>query len=221
MNDLIIFGSGGLAREVLMVARDINKIHPTWNILGFIDENQDVHGKIICDVPVLGGIEWIERNISERLFAVIGIGNPKFRKKLDKTLSSLGLKFATLIHPTVVKSEYITIGEGTIITANNILTTQIKLGRHVFLNLACTVGHDTIIEDYVNCAPGCNISGNVVLETGCWIGTGVKIIQNIRIGKWTRVGAGAVVINDLPSKTVAVGVPAKVIRNRGADEVED
>ena len=73
--------------------------------------------------------------------------------------NDIGLKFCSVIHPSAKMSQYIDVGKGTIITAGNILTTQIKIGNHVIINLDCTIGHDSIIEDYCTILPGCHISG--------------------------------------------------------------
>ncbi len=104
------------------------------------------------------------------------------------------------------------MGEGTIITAGNILTVDIKIGKHVMVNLDCTIGHDTVIEDFCSIMPSANISGNVKLEEGAYIGTGTQIINKIVIGKYSIIGAGAVVIRDIPARCTAVGVPAKPIK---------
>ncbi len=211
---LVIFGAGGLAREVLWVAREMNREREVFEILGFIDDDSDSHGKILDEAPVLGGFDWLEEHIANDMRGIIGIGNTLVRKKIHLRARELGLSFANVIHPLAQLSKYVEMGAGIVITAGNVLTTQIELHDQVFLNLSCTVGHDTIIEPYANCAPGCNISGSVHLKTGAQLGTGVKVIQGASIGEWTTVGAGSVVIRDLPANCVAVGVPAKVIKSK-------
>jgi acetyltransferase-like isoleucine patch superfamily enzyme len=101
-----------------------------------------------------------------------------------------------------------------VITAGCILTNQIRIGAHVHLNLDSTIGHDVLVEDFVTVAPGVHISGNVTLGGGNNIGTGAAIIQGVRIGAGSVVGAGAVVTEDVPPDVVAVGVPARVIKQR-------
>jgi sugar O-acyltransferase (sialic acid O-acetyltransferase NeuD family) len=126
------------------------------------------------------------------------------------------VEFPTLIHPTVIvgSKEYVTIGKGCVICANNILTTNIKVGDFVILNLDCTVGHDTTIGDYASFMPAVNISGEVTIGRNVYVGTGAKIINQLEIGEGTIVGAGAVVSKSLPSNCTAVGVPAKPIKFR-------
>lgn len=207
-----ILGAGGHARSVLFVFRDVNERKNEWEVLGFIDENKENHGKILCDLPILGGFGWFERNNHNDLYVISAIGSPIAKKKIVERAVEKQLKFCSVIHPSVVMSKYVEIGEGTIITAGNILTTYIKIGSHVILNLACTIGHDSIIEDYCTLAPGAHISGNVHLGKGVDFGTGAVIAQGTAVGAWSIIGAGAAVISEIPPNVTAVGVPAKVIK---------
>jgi acetyltransferase-like isoleucine patch superfamily enzyme len=94
------------------------------------------------------------------------------------------------------------------------LTTDIRVGRFVLLNVATTLGHDTVAEDFVTLAPAANVSGNVHLGTGCDLGTNCSINQRLRVGEWSIVGAGAAVVKDVPPNVTVVGVPARVMRTR-------
>jgi len=209
---VIILGAGGHARETLWIFREANEEKNEWEILGFIDENKETHGKMICDLPLLGGFEWLDKKRYDDVYAIAAIGSPKAKiKVIDKAIKR-NLKFCSIIHPTTRMSEYVEIGNGTIIAAGNILTTQIKIGNHVILNSDCTVAHDTLIEDYCNINPGVHINGNVHIGKGVDFGTGAVAIQGINVGEWSVIGGGAVVVSDIPSNVTAVGVPAKVIK---------
>lgn len=214
MNKLVILGAGGLARETLWVAREMNQERKQFDILGFVDDNPDLWGRTLADLPVLGGLGWLRENWSSDLCGICGVGNTVIRKRLHQWAQDVDLKFTNLIHPSAQMSRYVELGQGVVITAGTILTTQIEIHNQVFLNLSCTIGHDAVLEPYTNCAPACNISGGVRLKEGAHLGTGVQVIQNLTVGEWTKVGAGAVVIRDLPAHSVAVGVPAKVIKTR-------
>lgn len=212
MKKIAVFGAGGFGREVLTLINDINKVEPTWEIVGFFDDGHK-KGEIINDVPVLGGVhelnEW-----EEPLCLVIAIGTPKIKKTILSNIKNNKIDYPTLIHPSVMigDTKFVTIGKGCIICAANIITTNIEIEDFVILNLACTVGHDTIIKDYAAFMPTCNISGEVVIGEGVYCGTGVKIINQTSIGDHTIVGAGAVVAKPLPADCTAVGVPAKPIK---------
>lgn len=213
MKDLAIFGAGGFGREVLQIALDQNLDRQEWNILGFLDENEAIWNQTIHEFPVLGGTSWIQRYPKTHI--VVAVGDPRIRARIVSDLVSYGGQyFPRLIHPTAWIGRRVTIGEGTIICSGTRITTDIQVGRHVILNLNCTIGHDSVLEDFCTLYPGIHVSGNVYLEEGTELGTGTAIIPKVRIGRYTTVGAGAVVVKDLPAGVVAVGVPAKVIRQK-------
>lgn len=213
MKKIAIYGAGGFGREVVMLIEQINSINHDWEFIGFFDDGLE-KGKVINNFPVLGGISELNK-VAYSLGLVIAIGNPIIKKKVhDSTRNNTNLFYPSLIHPNVLigSSKFLTIGEGCIIAAGNIITVNIEIGNHVILNLSCTVGHDTIIKDYASFMPGVNISGEVLINECVYVGTGAKIINQLEIGKETIIGAGAVVSKSLPEKCTAVGIPAKPIK---------
>lgn len=214
MNQLLIVGASGFGREVAWLVDRINQyeISPKWEILGFIDDNIKIHGEVVNGYSVLGGITILEKYPDA--YAVCAIGSSKARRHVIETIKNRYsfVKFATLIDPSVIKSDRVLIGEGTIICAHSILTVNIEIGQHVIINLHCTVGHDAILHDYVTIYPNVNISGAAKIGINSEIGTGSQVIQGITIGEHSIIGAGAVVIRDVPHSCTAVGCPAKLIK---------
>ena len=210
---LLIYGAGGFARELLELVRDVNADSPRWNVAGFLSDDPSAKGSAINDLPVLGGREVLHER-SRRYHVAFGIGTPAVRQRLFADLRADVLGFPTIIHPNVTRSSFVTFGVGVLVTAGNILTANIAVGNFALINLACTIGHDCQIRDFVTLSPGVNVSGNVRLGEGCDIGTGTVFVQGVSVGEWSVVGAGAVVTRDIPSNCTAVGVPAKVIKER-------
>lgn len=212
LKDIAIFGVGGFGREVLALIKDINKVTPTYNIVGFFDDGYD-KGVMVNGFPNLGKTEDLNKWETPISLAV-SIGNPVIKKRvLDKITNPL-VDYPTLIHPLawIGEKEFVEMGKGCIICAGTLITTNIKMGNFVILNLGCTVGHDTVIGDYAAFMPSVNISGEVTIGEGVYGGTGAKIINQLEIGKYTTVGAGAVVCKTLPGHCTAVGVPARVVK---------
>lgn len=159
---------------------------------------------------VLGGCEYLKQQ--NDAYAVCAVGNAKVRRQIIGKLSGSGVLFATIVDPSVILSKRISIGEGTIICAGTIVTVDISIGKHVIINLDCTLGHDDVIEDFVTIYPSVNVSGNVMVGECCELGTGTQVIQGKKIVKNTIVGAGAVVIRDINESGTYVGSSARKIK---------
>lgn len=212
VSPVAIYGAGGFGLEVAMLIQQINAVTSKWNLIGFFDDGKPVE-TVVNDWSVLGGIK--ELNAwSEPLAVVFALGHTKTREAVLNKINNPNIWYPTLIHPSVIMgaSEYVQIGEGSIVSAGNIITSNINIGRHVILNLACTIGHETYIGDFCSFMPTCNISGEVKVGNGSFWGTGAKIINGKSVGDYTTIGAGAVVTTDIPSDSTAVGVPARVIK---------
>lgn len=212
MKKIYVVGSGGFGREVLWLIERINQVQATWKIEGIIDDNVEQHNKSINGYKVLGGCDYFV-DIEKEVFIVIAIGSPKVREKIVKKLEKYkNIRFAKIIDPTVILSKKVKIGEGTIICAGTIITVNINIGKHVIINLDCTIGHDSILEDYTTVLPSVNLSGNTITQKYSTLGTGAKVIQGITIGSNVIVGAGSVIIRDVPSNCTVVGNPGKIVK---------
>ncbi len=210
MKKIAIFGAGGFGREVKWLIDEINLIKPTWEFIGFFDDDFS-HALYIKQAHQLGSSDDLA-NWKEDLSIVFAIGNPIIKKKISDKILNPALQFPVLVHPNVRIGNDVQIGDGGIICAGCILTVNIKIGQHVILNLGCTVGHDTVIGNFCSFMPSVNISGEVHIGEAVYTGTGAKIINQLSIGNETIIGAGAVVSKTLPSKCTAVGIPAKPVK---------
>ena len=211
---VVIVGAGGFAREVLDITQAFDPRQVPYQVRGYVvDQQYGTSGTIINGKPILGDIDWLAEHANE--FSVICcVGAPQHRRNLVIRVKELGCRFCNIIHPLALLTPWISLGEGVVITAGCILTNQIKIGNHVHVNLDCTIGHDSVLEDFVTLAPGVHVSGNVNLGEGCYVGTGANIIENIRVGSWSIIGAGSTIVDDVPPNTTVVGCPGKVIKAR-------
>ena len=213
MKKIVIFGAGGFAREVQQLISDINKEKEIWELLGFIVDSNYVNNEIINGLHILGDERWFITH--PEVSVVIAIGDSELRKNKVLALEKIGkIKYPKLIHPRAWVGDFIEIGEGTIICAGALITTNVKIGKHVHVNIGSTIGHDAELENFVTLNPSVNISGNVVLQECSEIGTGTVIIPKVKVGRSTTVGAGSIVIRDLDANGVAVGAPAKIIKEK-------
>ncbi|HEY8935031.1 MAG TPA: acetyltransferase [Cyclobacteriaceae bacterium] len=209
IHDLAIYGAGGFGRETALLIQQINTVSVQWNVIGFFDDGLPA-GTMVDGLLVLGGIGELNQ-YSKSLALAVAIADPVMRKSIVSKIESPDVFYPVIIHPSaIVEQGRNKIGRGSIITANCILTTGISLGNFVIVNLATTLGHDVVLDDYCSIMPGCHISGNCKMGECTMMGTGSRTLQNLTIGKKCKIGAGAVLINSFEDGVTIVGVPGRV-----------
>ena len=212
MKPIGIFGSSGFARETGDVACDLG-----YKPIYIVRTRAELDAwSLPMDVMLESEVQ---RRSREMPFA-IGIGENAIRQKVAQQFIGT-VAFANLLHPSASfgqgQRDAIEAQQGVIVCAGARFTNNIRIGDFTIFNLNITVGHDVIIEDFVNVAPGTCISGNVHVGTRCWLGTGSAINQGtgeskLRIGNDTVIGSGSVVVKDCDPNAVYVGIPAKRIK---------
>ena len=206
LNKILILGTGGFAH----VAADIISDIPGYQACGFV-ENLD---KNRCRQPICGlPVHWIgdAHALSKDHLAVCCLGTTKRHKLIDEALAA-GFEFTTIVHPTSHISKKSTLDRGCFIGPGVIISTNTHLGEHVRVNRGVLIGHDTTIDAFSTIQPGANIAGRCHIERCCYIGMSATVIDSLKIGRQSVIGAGAVVTKDVPEKVMTVGIPAKIIR---------
>jgi len=210
--NLLIYGAGGAGRELafsLSLEKDSNV---AWNVLGFVDDTPALQGKILNNLQVLGGFDWLNENGGN--IAVCIVNNPKVKRQLIAKIKTIpNTNFPRIIGPHCIVSPNIEWGEGCIVSlAFNWISPNVKIGDFVFINCTSRIGHDVIIGNYTTVFSGLDISGSAEIGDDCVIGSGVTINPHIKIGNGSIIGAGSVVTKNVPEYVVAAGAPAKIIK---------
>lgn len=213
MENILILGAGGFAKEVAFLIDEINGSTPTWNILGFITNDGDMVGKPNGKYKIYG-VDEVLTGADEPINAAVGIGDPKLIKKLtSKFVKNKNISFPNLVHPNVIGDwARIKIGAGNIICAGNIFTTDIQIGSFNIFNLSCTVGHDSSIGNCNVFNPTSNLSGGITVEDGVLVGTGAQVLQGLTICGDCVIGAGAVVTKSPEEPGIYTGIPARKLK---------
>jgi sugar O-acyltransferase (sialic acid O-acetyltransferase NeuD family) len=212
VEDLIILGAGGTSREIAEAVADINREQRRWNLIGFLDDDPAKHGKAAVGRPILGSIDRASQYATARfIVGVARAGDPWRRKMIVERLALPRERFATIIHPSATVSRSTTIGLGTAILQNTVVTTDVVIGDHVLIHYNTTIAHDAVIDDFVTMAPGSLIAGSVKLRAGVYLGAGSQVINDVTVNEAALVGLGAVVVRNVISGETVVGNPARAL----------
>ena len=217
MKPLVLFGATHFGEVIAQLFRDMNDAEEQWDILGFLDDDQRKWQSTHLDLPVLGGIDWLGENAPDETVTAISIGHPAYRRQVAGRLREVGVRYATGIHPTVICSPSTRFGEGSLVMAGCVFANRVTTGEHVVVNPGTIVGHHTTIGAFSTINAGVKIAGDVDLGEGTYVGIGASISDKLSIGKGTIIGGGTMVIESVDSFVTAVGVPAKVIKEREND----
>lgn len=201
MNKIIgLFGKGGFTREIRS------------HILKKYNNNIDI--QIITDVIDKKDKDIVDiKNINKQLYNfLITTGDPKLRKYLYNKYPNLN--YINYIHDcnNILDKDSINIGNGSIICAGSVLTTNITIGLCNHINLNSTIGHDTIVGDFVTCSPGVNISGNCKIGNNVLIGTNTAIREHITICDDVVIGMNSNIIKNVVEPGVYIGNPLRKLK---------
>jgi len=207
---MIIIGAKGFAKEVLEVIWQKNSYN---EILFFDNVTQNLGDLVYEKFRILKDFEQVKSYFSsqdDRTFT-LGIGNPVYRYQLYSQFAKLGGIFTSTISPYAHIGHFgNSIGEGCNIMTGSIITNSVRIERGVLINLNCTIGHDSQIGEFVEMSPGTSISGNCTIGRCCVFGTNSTVLPKVTIGENVIVGAGAVVVKDVPDNSLVVGIPGVV-----------
>jgi sugar O-acyltransferase (sialic acid O-acetyltransferase NeuD family) len=213
VRDLLIAGAGGLARETASAVAAINAVDPQWRLTGFLDDDAALHGTTVSGVPVLGPLSVVHDRPDAAV--VVCIANPRNPGVRGLVTGRLGLpadRYATIVHPSASVGAGCSVGPGSVLLAQTVLTADAALGAHVAVMPQVVLTHDDVVGDFVTIASGVRVSGGVVIGEAAYLGTGALIRESLRIGARSIVGMGSVLLRDVPPGEVWAGNPARLIR---------
>lgn len=205
MSELCVFGASGHAKVLIDIA-----LLTGFDEIRLYDDRYQTIGQLM-GLPVIG-------NWSDFLLAVraggqpaIAIGSNRIRERKLRELRQHVGECPSLIHPSAVISKYANLGPGVVVMANAVVNSSAIVGRGSILNTSSSVDHDCNLGEFVHLSPGARLAGNVTVGDRSWVGMNAAIREGVVLGRDVVVGAGAVVLQDVPDNLTVAGVPARTI----------
>jgi sugar O-acyltransferase (sialic acid O-acetyltransferase NeuD family) len=208
---ILIIGAGGQGRVVadaLLACADEDGLH----VVGFIDADSSLHGRVHRGITIIGGSEMVAATAHDAV--VVAIGDNATRRRVAASPEVCGRRLAVVRHPTSIVAPDVTIEMGAMLSAGALVITGARIGRGCIVNTGCVVDHDCTIGDWAHIAPRVVLGGHVTIGAGALVGIGATVMPGRRVGEGAIVGAGAVVTTDVPPAAVVTGVPARVRPSR-------
>lgn len=205
---LLVLGTSVYATDIRDIAADCPELEP----VAFV-ENLDRGrcGATLDDLPILWIDEAVERSATH--LAVCGLGTAE-RWRYTEQAEALGLRFATVVHPTASVTRSCVLGPGTIVSPAAVVRSHAVVGRHVLVGTTAVVGHHVQVGDHASIRVGACVAGSASIGERAVVGMGALVLEHRSVGADSVVGAGAVLTRDIPDGVVAYGVPARVVRER-------
>lgn len=210
MKDIAIFGAGGFGREVACLINLINRETPTWNLIGFFDDNPKLKGTKNEYGMVLGGIDVLNA-WDTALDIAIAIGNPKMIEGVVGRIDNANIDFPNIIAPSTIwlDRDNVKMGKGNIICSSCMVSCKVEIGDFNIFNGQIPIGHDCVIGNCNVVMPSVNISGGVRMGNGNFLGVQSVVLQYLKIGNYVRLGANSVMMRNAKDDTLYLGNPAK------------
>lgn len=207
MNKVVIFGAS--YPDVLKVINDKGSDFASDNIL-FIDDVKYPNSKDFMGFPIAGNSDYLNQVPSDSVVINNVHATPKSRFVVSNKIEKAGFESYSLIHGEN-KIKYCSIGRGVFIH-QCFIGANVKVGNHVSIKIGSIINHDNLLNDYCFIGPGVTLCGDVKIGRGAYIGAGAIVKEHVVVGEGAIVGAGAIVLKDVKPWTVVFGSPAREIR---------
>jgi sugar O-acyltransferase (sialic acid O-acetyltransferase NeuD family) len=207
--NLYLIGAGELAREVESWISLDEEFLNYWNIIGFLDRNLQALDNYPSDFKVVGVPE--DFHFEKNDFAIMCVANPLIKERIIKKIKSK-VKIISYVSPYAIVAKFVTIGEGSLICPNCIISTNTEIEKYTTINCGTLIGHDCKVGEYSSLMANVDLGGHVTIGKKCFLGTKTTIIPQRKIGDEITLGAGAVAMRNLKQKGTYVGNPATLLK---------
>jgi len=205
---LYIVGAGGFGRELHVWIKQHPAYNKDWVLAGFLDDNPEAL-KLFGNFDTVLPLE--NHKVSSDNVYLCGLGLPPVKSKLLAPLIAQNAEFISFVHPSVTLGERIKLGRGVVVCPGARISVDISIGDFSMVGPNTVIGHDGTIGSWCTFCAQCDITGRVSIGDGVFAGSRVSVIPSKRVGSKSILGAGAVVISDVPEGVTVVGNPARIL----------
>lgn len=214
MTDLVVFGSGGMGREILGILRALSDVGRSWRFRGFVAdwaEDLDAVGRLgerfLGTPEVAAAGDLLDGSVGY----IVGVGEGAARRRIDARLTAIGWSAHTVVHPSATVGPDVVLGDGSVLCAGAHVTTGVRMGRGTIINVGATVSHDAVLGEFVTLSPHASVLGRARIGDMSTIHTSAVVAPRVTVGVGCIVGAGSVALEEVRDGQVVVGTPARQI----------
>lgn len=207
MSRIVIAGAGDFGREVASWLETDDGYRGQDEVV-FIDDNPDslaAHPRLAT--RLIGSMQDYVCELNDRV--LMGVSGPAAKRRIAGLLESRGVVFSTFIHRSAIRALSATVGEGSVICPNAVISSDARIGRFVTANVFSSIGHDASVGDYASLMSHVDVTGWVNVGEDCFLGSHASVLPRVVVEAEATVGAGSVVIRRVVRGSTVVGVPAR------------
>jgi len=212
LQPLVFLGGANALSEICELVNDINRVSPQYEVIGALDDNQELVGKAIFGVKVLGTLLDVV-NFPNAKF-VFAIGSHKTRLRRYEILQELDIpdsRFETLVHPDAKVYPTAILGDGCIVHKGAIIGNDTVLEPFVVVTFNAAIGTFNHIGRCALITTGAILTSNVHVGPCAFIGVGSVIGEGVIIGPGAMIGIGSVVLRNVKPGMFMLGNPLKAV----------
>lgn len=198
MSPLLVYGAGGHGAAIIAAAKACGV-----TVDACLDDNPGSDNLLGVEIKSTVGFKF-----PSKFSFIVAIGDCTVRKSKFENLIAIGGEPTTLIHPRAFVDDEATIGRGSVVLAMASVDPRVVIGQNVIVNIGAIIGHDCLVESHAHISGNVGLSGGSHVGEGAWVGINSCTIQHVRVGEWSYIGAGSVIVRDIPPRMLAFGNPA-------------
>lgn len=213
-------GNGSVIANAMIEARQ--RGYGEYEFAGYLNDREKERNSIE-GLPVFGKLSEVQQFIKNGFYfinTIYRIDGQKERIRLFENLKIPDSRLATFIHPSAYIAPNVKIGKGTVIMPNVSISSGAIIGKCNLIMVGASIGHNNNIKNYCHFAAQSCTGSLVEIEDGVHLGLNSTVRENLRIGKYSTLGMGSVLLKNIGNEEIWAGNPAKFIRRVNSEQNE-